>query len=634
MDLEDIDSTSSDDDDIFGFSTPKVKKYTRDNASNSQSNGSNISPASRKPIKSTSSLPKTTNKVYTVTKSNSQISNKPRLKRENRSKLSDDIFDIDVPTIFKTDGNKLSKINKEHQKIKEIFENQNKIEQSIKTHHEKLKLQLLNELNEEEFIDENDNSIGYNGSHKNSVKKFDIVRDNSYLEKLISKDKSNIDGFGISRHFFCLKNVEVDENTKSDLNPTNLSIKRSLKFLISNNPELAVENILKSFPDPKSFIIKSLFSTNLQYLNSIIEYYNSIDEDSSLFIGNEDFDNLISTFGLDSKIISLSSFRILSSDSLNLPIKISEINNNLNVQLSRFTIIFHAILNNQREKFDFRNLITIFICILNDYNVNKNELRSLHQFITSIFPIFVRKLDENVLLDLLFDTIVNIKTNFGSNDSVERVKKIDYELQYNIIKLLNITFLTDNSNQINLRLQNLNKLSNIIVELNLRFILSENYNNKLTTKHSKANIIYQIANNLVIPDDITNSLHLNDLNSANLVYLYYYKIKVLMFLLINPFNLNSTKAQNIKSLKSLKVSIEKIQHNCYELIRKLGGIKIDLVIENMNKSNDNGATKFQYSFDREEMVNFLTDIHQDLSFQIDKLDYDLKLVSNDFFYSV
>ncbi|KAI5956263.1 hypothetical protein KGF54_000738 [Candida jiufengensis] len=641
MDFDDIESTSSDDDDIFGFNKPRTKVYERDKSSSSQSKLSTTGIKSLKfsdllvkksrspsPIKNESSAPKN---EYSSSRKPNLTKKYVDLPTKGNTKVNhEDFFNIDVPTIFKIDGSKLNRVNKEHKEIKKIFENQTKAEQNIKLKHEWLKVQLLRELNEDETIKEYLEMN--NGS---AIKKFDIIRDNSYLEKLIEKDKLNIDGYGINRHFYCLKNVEVNETTQSEFNSALPNINRSLKYLISNNPDLAT-NYLTNSNNLKSFIFKSLFSTNINYLESILDL---IKGRNKFTISNDEFDQLIEIFGFDFNLLLYSASK--NSKCNNLPIKIDQINQNLKLQLLRITILFQLIMNNEKDNINFFKLFKISIYLLIDYNLNKYELIELSKFVVNVFSQLIEGLEENKIIKSLYDIITNLRTQFPPKTNTERVKKVDYELQYNVIKLLNITFLMNNTQ----KLQDISaKIHGIIIELNLKFLIGNNYNPNLTSKHSRENILYQISNNLIITENITISLQQNDLEVADKIYWFYYKCKILLFLLINMFNLMLTKKENIKLLKSIKVSIEKIQQNCYELIRKLGGINIDLVIENMNKHNEefenfkdddsiNGnSLKYQYSFNREEMVNFLTDIHQDLSLAIDKLDYDLKLINNDLFY--
>lgn len=588
MDSDEIESTSSEEEDLFDvFNLRKSpakpqKTYSRSTRRNdSQESQSNsylykIDRASLGHTSSTESSPQTKRTKVPPTK-------KPRLKRYyNKSKLDDEgddeILNIQVPAIFK-DSIKSQKIYEKHQQVNQRIEDRERLEELRAQQREVRLIRLLEEMNRE------------------GEKKYDLERDRAYLESLLVKDEQALDGYGIPRHFYALKSVHFDKTQILNYDLGN-EISRSLQFLIARDSLAGYAKVKKEF---KSFILKGLCLTNPKFLQSLGPL---VLLHSDPIFNEKEFEDLLLKIGVDNKLIQ-NEDKVLLKVGRKTPV--------LKLQLERLTLLFMTYLHCSIEV-DFTKVARYFLLVVSDYNANKHELRSLTLFINSVFPLLCAKIDNaQDLVTRIIQLIFRIETNVPYDSDKEKIKKMDLELHYNIIKLINVTFVGDR------------QIDYIINELNLQYLLGSDYRDSVH-RFTKQNLIHHIANKIVIEDNVRDLLELNDLPTADKIYLFYYKVKILPFILVNPFNFTLDREKNTKTLRSMKSSVERILQSCYGLIRDLGSINVEIVMTSLKTGVD------KFSFNREELVRFLTNIHQDLSLQCDKLESDLKLVNQDFFY--
>ncbi|KAI5949056.1 hypothetical protein KGF57_004886 [Candida theae] len=595
MDSDEIESTSSEEDDLFDIfnlrkSSPKPKPkpkpkpqktYSRSTRrhniqeSQSESFSYKTTGASQCNGSATESSPQPRKKRVILS------SNTCQKRYFNKSKFDDsdddDILNIDVPPVFKTSA-KSHQVYEKQQQVNQKIADQKRFEELRKQQKESRMKRLLDELNQEEG------------------RKYDLERDKAYLESLLAKDESGVDGYGISRYFCSLKSSIFDETVLSNYD-LGSEISQSLRFLIARNPQAGYVKIKSQF---KSFVLRSMTSANLGYLKSLSSLIRL--NDDPVFNENE-FKDLLIKIGLDP--------RLIKSDA-GLVLKIEHKSSGLELQLQRLSLVFMTYLHS--SDVDFETVARFFLLVISDYNANKYELRGLMSFIHDNFPLLCAKVDDaQDLVTQLMVLISGIHTCLPHHNNKEKVNKMDLELHHNIIKLINVTFAADK------------RLCPVIHELNLQFLLGSDYRQRVH-RFTKQNLIYHIANDIIIEDNIKDLLELNDLQTADKIYAFYYKVKILPFILVNPFNFSLDREKNMKVLRSMKSSVERILQSCYGLIRDLGSVNIELVMAAVKTGVDS------FSFDREEMVRFLTDLHQDLSLQCDKLESDLKVINQDFFY--
>ncbi|KAI5968956.1 hypothetical protein CANMA_001952 [Candida margitis] len=593
IESDEIESTSSEEDDLFDVfnlrksSAKPQKTYSRSTRRSDSQESSSENSYSYKSNRTTQDC------VYSTESSSSKkrvslVRKRPQKRYYNKSKLDDEdddeILNLEVPSIFK-DGFKSQKVYTQHQRVNQRIADQEKAEALRLQQREQQRKQLVEELNQD-----------------GERKKYDMVRDRAYLESLLSKDEQALDGYGISRHLYSLKALSFDE---SKLPKYNLSreISRSLQFLIVRDAKIGFENVKSDF---KSFILRSLCMKNPRFLHNL-EPLVALHGDKPV-LTEEEFEDLLVKLGVDANLIKEDTTPLL---------KVERQNHELKLQLARLTLLFTTYLHCSTEV-DFAKIARYFLLIISDYNANKRELLSLNSFIYTVFPLLCVKFDNiEELVAQLLNVILSIETCLPHDTDKGRIKKKDLELQYNTIKLINVTFSLKTTKNV--------KIESVIHELNLQYLLGSNYRDYVH-KFTKQNLVYQIANNVIIEGNVKDLLELNDLPTADNIYLFYYRVKILPYILVNPFNFTLDREKNIKIIRSMKSSVDRILQSCYGLIRDLGSINIDLVSATLKTGVD------KYSFNREELVRFLTDTHQDLSLQCDKLESDLKLVNQDFFY--
>ncbi|KAG5417771.1 hypothetical protein I9W82_005407 [Candida metapsilosis] len=588
MDSDEIESTSSEEEDLFDIfnlhkspQKPQKKTYSRSTRRNdsqeSQSDSYSYKNARTNIGQAQSSevSPRPKRKLASPAK-------KPRQKRYfNKSKLDDDedddMLNVDIPSIFK-DNIQSQKVFEQHNKVNQRIEDQKKLETIRQQQREARIVRLLDELNQGEG------------------KKFDLERDRSYLEGLLAKEEQALDGYGVSRHFYSLRSVTFDESKLEDYELSK-HVSRSLQFLIAKDPVAGYDKVKPMF---KPFMLRGMCSDNPRFLQSLQPLV-LLHRDP--IFSQDEFIELLSMIGVDTKSVTKE----------DLVLKIEHKSHHLEVQLERLALLFMAYLQCSAEV-DFGMVARYFSLIISDYNANKQQLRSLTSFVYSVFPLLCARIENtHDLVSQLIQVISGISTSLPYDSDREKVKKMDLELHYNIIKLINVAFSSDR------------RLDAVINELNLQYLLGSDYRDHIN-KFGKQNLVYHIANKIIIEDNIKDLLELNDLQTADKIYSFYYKAKILPFILANPFNPTLNRKKNIKILRSLKSSVERVLQSCYGLIRDLGSINIEIAMATLRTGVD------KFSFNREEMVRLLTDIHQDLSLQCDKLESDLKVINQDFFY--
>ncbi|CAD1809407.1 hypothetical protein FOB58_003272 [Candida parapsilosis] len=583
MDSDEIVSTSSEEEDLFDVfnlrkSPVKLQKtYSRSTRRNEESSTNNSYSYKNNRGNLTSDDSPSSKRKRT-----SQV-RRPRQKRYyNKTKSDDedddDLLDIQVPPIFK-DAVKSQKVYEQHQQVKKRIADRERLEESRLQQRETRLIRLMEELNHDE---EN---------------RYDLEQDRSYLEKLLAKDEKALDGYGIPRHFYSLRNTQFDENLLPN-HILNKEISQSLQFLIARDLLAAYAKVKTEF---KLFFLKGLCSTNPRFLQNLCLMV-LLHKDP--IFNKEEFEDLLLKIGLDPELLHNEEKAFL---------KVERKKPVLNLQLERLNVLFTAYLRGSTEV-DFAKVTRYFLLVVSDYNANKHELQTLTLFVQGVFPLLCAKI-ENVqdLVSQILNVMFEIETSLPNQSDKEKIKKMDLELHYNIIKLINVICGGDE------------KIRSVVDELNLQYLLGSDYRNDVH-RFTKQNIVYHIANKIIIEDNVKDLLELNDLPTANKMYSFYYKVKILPFVLVNPFDFTLDREKNIKILRSIKSSVDRILQSCYGLIRDLGSINVEIVMTSLQTGVD------KFSFNREEMVRFLTDLHQDLSLQCDKLENDLKLVNQDFFY--
>ncbi|CAI5759716.1 unnamed protein product [Candida verbasci] len=455
---------------------------------------------------------------------------KTTVKKHQHFKNNLDNFQIELPSIFKIEAEKLNKINLKNKQISLDLQQRN--DQLTKEFNdlELEKEKLINELND-------------NGS--NGLKKYSDV---NLIENLIKLDRSRNDGFGISRHFYYLKDTEYLD--LGDFKPINFVTLE----LIQKNPNKVWNNI-KNY---KKFIYQVLDTVlnpdRLMEINDMIKGKNFSSIDS------KEFQQLLTACGCDSvpdKLI----------------VKIQGFNNFTHIQLMRLSIIFNTYLST--EIIDFKLVIRHFLLIISDFNANKRELPSLLYFIDTVFTRLFSQCPN--LVELLENQLFSIETEIYGDDKV-RLKRHKFEIQANILRLLNTTFS-----------KNL-KILQLLNSLNLKFVFGKN---QFDTKVL-----------LIDKENFNNA----DSTFINKMYLNHYRFGILPFI-NSPYNDRTELEILIKKFTTLKT-------NSIDIIKIL--------------SSANTSTS---DYSREDLIKLTTENFENTNNLCKKLESDLEFINKDSFYS-
>lgn len=593
----------------------------------------------------------------------SQVGRKHRMDDEN------DIMAglINAPSLFKNIEQEKDKIDR-HAKFSNMYEEERKSNEERKNVLEEQKLSILRELNDESELENHGNekckeiekeekgkaekeNEGVKGKGKGKAdgienvagydpskrRKYLIDRDSEYLERLVKLDNKFDFGVGdgsgsggIYRHFYCLKQIDnlcISKEFEQGL-------PRSLMFHIAGDKNNAYELILGGKNGDtstlKGITLQALHMVNPNYLlvvTEMIEKYgqNSAESSPKSITTYKEFEKYTLAVGVQPH--SLRS----PSGNKSLCVKIEQHNDSVNLQLHRLNLLFTSFLIEypQITKQDLDSALWMFFLIISDYNANKQEYLTLQMFIKSIFPKFTRIWTKDELvskINTMLQSIQTAKRNEVREQTMNKKhhRRIDYELQYNILRLLNTAFsslsTTVTTSVIMMTPAECDKLKSTLNELNILFI-SLNNTAEDRTIHPAPNPfkLPQLIKSMQITGEIKSRLQSRDVEFVNEIFLYYFKIKLLPFVVYkNSLDFSLDRKHNIHRLRNYKDALNALVLNCYKL---MGTINTEIY------------SQYKLCFDGEEVVLLLTDIHQDLSLLGDKVDTDLKaLGEGDLFY--
>lgn len=442
-------------------------------------------------------------------------------------KLSDSKkpFDIQIPSVFKYEANKIHKINTRNENIKQEI---NKEEKELKEKYEKLqqiKAKLVIELND-------------NGS--DGLLRYDANENSLYIDSLIKQEINDMDK--VRRNFYFLKNVE---DVIFDFEGENFEyIPQSLLFLITADPIKAYNTspIIKT--DLRYFIMRALSTVlNPQHLISIIEMIKNVQ--GNVFT----FDELIkftNKFGGETKL--------LQNNKMSL--KINMFNNHLRMQLLRLTLLFNCyLIGDNNDEQNLVGILKLFTYIVSDYNANKREYTTLEYFTVTVFTKLIKKYhkpdNNNEFVSQLFEYISGIEVvNYGNLQETDTTKSL--ELCFNFVRLLNVAFARNNDRNI----------TDVIYKLNIMIIL----------------------NGIPIFDrsvpELVNSL-VSYIKLTEIDLKFCYKIKTLNFILNGQYMVNQTR-DTLNQIKDDIVELKKIFYSSMEkLTTSTEGLDLVMMVQDV-----------------------------------------------------
>ncbi|KAK6201236.1 uncharacterized protein RJT21DRAFT_120288 [Scheffersomyces amazonensis] len=636
-DIDPIDTTSEEDDDsdedfnLISFITGNVSTTSENNDHNNHDGEEEEEGAvtkSRKLLitRSKASIVESVSKRIKFSPSISTSNNK---KRNGKDDGSDDDFNIHLPSVFETDGIKNDKIRKNDVIIKEDFVTE---ESQLKKDFENLllkKQQILTELND-------------NGSH--DIKIFTIEKDEQLVEKILKKGYKNQN----NRHFYFINNVHKIHNEDGNLSWNSLPFVLN-DFFFYNLSTISDSKVYAKHM--KSILNYCLININhvdyLSQLNKLCEnlvYVRAKDIKST--ISEYEFLNYLKLVGCNVELIES---QLTESVLPSLPIKLNHFNNNLELTLIRLQLIFNiTLIHIKVEKDDSKferlllSMLKAFLLIICDFNVNKKQFPLLLNFIRSIFPFLyfeftVRepyKDHEIKFLELLNKMLRELTTSLYGIQQISSNKRYDYELQFNIIRLLSISFGTSSDVSIHKFIKN----------LSISFILdgdhhgiSDDVDNSKKQLDLTPNIsILELIFKKLLSMDLVKGLENNDPQVINQVHSTHYKILLLNHVLLRSYidNNNNTgktidtfeqvRQANVNRLKSLIDMIDRLKTKIYDNIRQIGYVDAKLSSTQHQSSNPVNI---------EELVKHVTDSFHTLNYLYNKFDNDLYPINFDIFYN-
>ena len=568
-----------------------------------------------------------------------EVSNKNHQHSNIHSQEAKDEFDIELPTIFLTDAKKNEELAIKNAKIRaDLVEDELHMQQEYK------RLQRR----KQEIIDElNDNGVrGQNFSLSNN-------RDNLFVEKLLQSDLKGLKTDNLTqRHFYLYSNPPIENDLNTNL-PFLINISTLCNELQPCNYEILYSNISSFFTQLVNYVL-----TNTQDLNCLVlfskflEYLYKSNISSSDGITEKEFVNYIKNIGGESEYIKPNSV-------LQMPLKLVHYNTQYRLTIVRLSIIFHYTLfvtKNATHEVLYKIMLKTFILSLCDFNLNDGNVNEL---ITNLVtPVFINIINwrrdklmkqdkltsgediyiaHDIILSEISETIKNeihtclYKDRKDNKTDELKFRKIDYELRYNILKLLNLS-VRSNSEPFCMRL---------VTSLCLTFMADSDYtlcdlykreptleelNFESCNFTPSFKFVISTLNKLNVLN-ISECLDSNKIEQINLIYKNYYKLLLFNFVVYKPFhsNLNTVqhrqeyekiKLSNYLNLKQLSNTINKLKDNVHRQLGELSNISL------MSQSSPY----------KDDVIHIITEYYHLLHYLATKCDKDMLLLHKDTFY--
>lgn len=558
------------------------------------------------------------------------------------SQESKDEFDIELPTIFLTDAKRNEELAIRNAKIRaDLVEDELQMQQEYKRLQQR-KQEIIDELNDNGLI-------GQNFCLSND-------RDNHFVERLLQSDLKGSKTDNLTqRHFYLYSNppIQIDLNTKL---PFSVNISSLCNELRPDNYENLYLNISSFFTQLIKYVIANVQDLNcLVLLSKFLEFlYNSSITISDV-ITEKEFVNYIKTIGGEIDYI------IPNSDP-QMPLKLVHYNFQYRLTVVKLSIIFHYILfatkndHGEKQEILYKTMLKTFILSLCDFNLNKGNVDELlTNFVAPVFTNIVnwrrnellRQQDKTtpqkeiyVAHDLILSEINEaIKSELHTclykdrrdSKTEPKFRKIDYELHYNILRLLNLS-IRFNSDPFCMRL---------ITSLCLTFMadsdytLCDLYNREPTLEElnfrscnftPSFKFVITILNKLNA-FNITECLDSNETKQINLIYKNYYKLLLFNFVVFETFHSNLNTVQNRQDFERIKVSN---YLNLKQLTHTLNKLK-DNVHRQLGELS-NISLISQSSPYKDDVIHIITEYYHLLHYLATKCDKDMMLIHKDAFY--
>lgn len=553
----------------------------------------------------------------------------PSTSRLTRSSLqslaglpSDDGDDVVIPAIFKTHAKENERLLAKDAKIQdELRHDIMKVKREFQSL-SKTKDAILTELND------NGSDFEYNPAN---------AHHNQLIEALVKKNLKKPGEFAFTRHFFFYSEVEsIDLKFKTILTPQLM-----LTVLFSGKNERFYEKYVKG--RTKEFIRFVLVKvTNVNHLKLVKNLFEApLMPPMLLEMSLAEFQQLLTACGGDRGLLSTSS-------ELTLPIKLKVTKNFSTLLLYRLSIVFHCTMEAEADNELYFTVLRAFFLSLSDFNLN-NNLLALHETLLGVFPRLVKwrmlyfgyKQDWNSdKKRSLHDTMVYEWNNVLDqtfncrlfNDSTPISRYHDYELIYNVYRLIDLAF--DRTNQDPFILQ-------FLTSIKLSFITDQDYvSDHTVNKHaaeqqfafspqepgSQLKLLHSTMQNIgkINALDVTRA---PSFDIINVIYKSYFKLLLFNSVIYKTFTNNENTAANRAQYDTIKATnlsqLKKLERAAF-VARDSFHVQLGQVILIPNK-----VSPFYH---KDDLVKVVTDIYYVLNYFHLWLTKDILLLHEDIFY--
>lgn len=553
----------------------------------------------------------------------------PSTSRLTRSSLqllaglpSDDGDDVVIPTIFKTHAKENERLLAKDAKIQDELRHDimkvNKEFQSLS----KTKDAILTELN--------DNGCDFDYNPAN-------FQHNQLIEALVKKSLKKPGEFAFTRHFFFYSEV-MSIDLEADTMPSPQLMQIAL-FSGKNDRfyQKYVTNRTKEFL--QFVLVKVTNVTHLKLVKNIFE--TSLNPSLLLELSLADFQQLITACGGDHELISTTS-------ELTLPIKLNVINNFSTLLLYRLAIVFYGTMEAKADNELYFTVLRAFLLSLSDFNLN-NNLLALHDTLLDVFPRLVtwrmlyfgyqqdwdvekkRSLHDAMVYEWnnVLDQTFNCRLY---NDSTPISLYHDYELTYNVYRLIDLAFDRIHQDPFILR---------FLTSIKLSFIADQDYvSDPTVNKHAteqeftfsqrESGSQLKLLHSTMQKIGKINALDViraSSFDAINTFYKNYFKLLLFNSVIYNTFTNNQNTGDNRAQFETIKAAnlsqLKKLERSAF-VTRDKFHVQLGQVILIPNK-----VSPFYH---KDDLVKVITDIYYVLNYFHLWLTKDILLLHEDVFY--
>ncbi|ODV78699.1 uncharacterized protein CANTADRAFT_22666 [Suhomyces tanzawaensis NRRL Y-17324] len=510
-------------------------------------------------------------------------------------------FDLQLPAIFQHDAMR----NEQLHRMEKDLQRQIRDEET-KTRNDYLQLmatktQLVQELND-------------NGSLNTKI--HTLERDQLLIEKLIKDSQQKSAWDDPNRHFYFFSTVHTIDLTCD----FHFKINRAFFQELSKGKKSKLYHQLTgNLPQFVNYVLNNV--THFDELDQVNRFLEGQIKDILLpgVLHNSLKDHL-KAIGANLDYLSP------RKDKNGIPLKLSQFNNHTRLSLSKAAIVLNYHLSLKPGWSHYDQILEAFMLILCDFNANKHEFNHLILFIASVFPGIVFTFSKSIFTDSFakhdfyfrFNLVMKYCVKpYTYGQGAPKTKNHEYELCFNILRLLNICFGSRRDD-----------ILEIVSHLSVWFLAPDESHLPLDSLSmdpstvSLPTLFVKIKGN-----DIVAGFEKQNFDIINEFYWDCYRIELLRYVLLKPpknnykhGEINSKRYEairnsNVKRLATLTAQFNEIRNHFHAIIRDITFIDTKNI------------------YDREEVAKRATNAYHTVNYMHNKFEKDLRMISKDVFYS-